>query len=256
MIGATGIAGGTSAASQQQPQKKRMSLLLTATSDALFSGFGSRKQTNNLRSSTSKPSSVKKQYSIDEDDMSPVLDIRAPPPSAILQKGPELHDEEAEREALRHEAARSVGLTSTTISPPPPDLPEEDESYSQDASYEFIRRPSAPHSLSGALSPDHASSFAAASSTLATMRSAASSQASLSVETTHQVVVAPSRPLPSSIPTYPATLAALSPFATTSSTLMRHYSGGTFFLGKARQWKSRHIVLTSFKPPPKPNAPD
>ncbi|KIO19710.1 hypothetical protein M407DRAFT_222281 [Tulasnella calospora MUT 4182] len=254
MIGSTGIAGGASAA--QQPQKKRMSLLLTATSDALFSGFGSRKQTNNLRGSTSKPTSVKKQYSIDEDaDMSPVLDIRAPP-STILQKGPGFTDEEAEREALRHEAARSVGLTSTTISPPPPDLPEEDESYSQDASYEFIRRPSAPHSLSGALSPDHASSYAAASSTLATMRSAASSQASLSVETTHQVPITPSRPLPSSIPNYPATLAALSPFATTSSTLMRHYSGSTFFLGKARQWKSRHIVLTSFKPPPKPNAPD
>ncbi|KAG9048156.1 hypothetical protein FS837_000666 [Tulasnella sp. UAMH 9824] len=253
MIGASGIAGGTSA--PPQPQKKRMSLLLTATSDALFSGFGSRKQANNLRSSTSKPSSVKKQYSIDEDDMSPVLDIRAPP-STILQKGPEFTDEEAEREALRHEAARSVGLTSTTISPPPPDLPEEDESYSQDASYEFIRRPSAPQSLSGALSPDHASSFAAASSTLATMRSAASSQASLSVETTHQVPITPSRPLPSSIPSFPASLAAISPFATNSSTLMRHYSGGTFFLGKARQWKSRHIVLTSFKPPPKPNAPD
>ncbi|KAG9017054.1 hypothetical protein FRB90_001992, partial [Tulasnella sp. 427] len=167
MMNSQGIAGGPNAAPHPpQPQKKRMSLLISATSDALFS-FGSRRSNNHsnhgLRGSTSsKPGSVKKQSSLDyyyDDDGSPVLDIRAQPSSSsLVGDGGGLHmgglseytDEEAEREVLREEAARSVGLTSTTIStipaaPPPPPMSsefvDEDEvrsAYSTaDASYEF-----------------------------------------------------------------------------------------------------------------------
>ncbi|KAG8907094.1 hypothetical protein FRB99_005349 [Tulasnella sp. 403] len=215
------------------PKKQRMSLLVTA-SDALFS-FGGRRASI-LRKQPIKP--------VHEPDDLPIVDIR---PMNV-----EPTDEEVEREALRNEAAKSVGLV-----PPPivertslPESPEEDDPKSPTDnsldSAQVIRRASLP--LSGSLSPtiDHATF----SPNLASIRSAGSSMVSLSTETT-----TPPSGLSLKIPGFPATISSLSPFIQTSSTLLKHYAGGSFFLGKSRQWKSRHLVLTSLKPPPPANDP-
>jgi len=55
----------------------------------------------------------------------------------------------------------------------------------------------------------------------------------------------------SALPPYPATLNSLQPFIQHSSVLLKYYPSQSAFLKlqKSRQWKLRHLVLTSFRCP-------
>lgn len=55
----------------------------------------------------------------------------------------------------------------------------------------------------------------------------------------------------SALPPYPATLHSLQPFIQHSSVLLKYYPSQSAFLKlqKSRQWKLRHLVLTSFRCP-------
>jgi hypothetical protein len=55
----------------------------------------------------------------------------------------------------------------------------------------------------------------------------------------------------SALPPYPATLNSLQPFIQHSSALLKYYPSQSAFLKfqRSRQWKLRHLVLTSFRCP-------
>lgn len=55
----------------------------------------------------------------------------------------------------------------------------------------------------------------------------------------------------SALPPYPATLSSLQPFVQHSSALLKYYPSQSAFLRlqRSRQWKLRHLVLTSFRCP-------
>ncbi|KAG8936264.1 hypothetical protein FRC02_003556, partial [Tulasnella sp. 418] len=254
-----GIAGGTSA---PPPIKKHRASLLVTASDTLFS-FGTRRRASVSRKasiSSPRPRQV-------EIDTAPIVDIRASPVE-------EPTDEAIEREELRNAAARSIGLglpmAVNSIHPEDTVLKEEDDEYDVDSPEEQLS-PLSPSKLghdhlkytsppSAAPSIDsHPALSTAISRNLTNIKSAASSMASLGGDNTTQIITTksiqhqqqPSMSPPVQhhcIPAYPCTLSSLAPFSQNASTLLRYYPGGSFFLSRSRQWKSRYLVLTSLKP--------
>lgn len=148
-------------------------------------------------------------------------------------------DEEMER--LREAAAQALGL----------ELGRDNVSSSHIQQDEESDRPAMPFpSLESKQSPynDHSHlSAAVPPSSFISLRT------SHSLMTPSIVHSARSTPMsPNALPPYPCSLAALSPFAQASSSLLTHYPSPTFFAialsRRAKQWKLRYIVFTS--PPP------
>lgn len=230
----TGIAGGGS--TPPVLKKNRTSLLVTA-SDTIFA-FGTRRRASSV---LRKPSS---KSNPPDDSEPPILDIRSNPA--------EPEDEAEEREVLRNAAARAIGLDVEPRTEDPPSFREEDEDDMQtveDGLSPSIRSLGQPR-----IKPFPFDSVSLSHSLARNMPTPASSAASLGGDTTQQHPPNPSR-FPT-LPQFPCSISSLTAFSQTSSTLLKHYPGGSFFLGRSRQWKNRHLVLTSLKPPPSPDRSD
>lgn len=169
-------------------------------------------------------------------------------------------DEEAEREALRTAAAKSVGLdgvpmmSSSFVERSSALLEEEDEDQQQffdegselgavDDGQSLVlgsRRggPLSPSSIISAqyqhLQQQHQQDQSSSSST------------SLADALPLPVPYSPPAPL-LSLPRFPSSLSSLKPYQQLSSSTQRHYPS-SFLL--SRRWKTRHLVLTSLKPSP------
>ncbi|KAG9026573.1 hypothetical protein FRB95_008695 [Tulasnella sp. JGI-2019a] len=258
-----GIGGGlpsVGANSSTSGTKKRSSMFLTA-SDSFFS-LGSRgvsllRKPGHHQNASKSPERRQLHSQVEED--TPILDIR---PMSMHGGGigPPADREEAEREALREEAAKSVGLVERD---PPPDV---QDLISQRGSEDALRnRPSVLSSSASLLSSTETTSKWV--SVTKPPQPPASTSSTMTSEPTLPAVTSSSQAPPSSsthsvqvqnIPAYPASLASLAQFVQLSSIMTRHYTGGSFnFLGgKNKKWKPRLFVLTSHKPPPNPQHPD
>ncbi|KAG8871099.1 hypothetical protein FRB98_001053 [Tulasnella sp. 332] len=246
-----GIGGGLSG------KKSRTSMFLTA-SDSFFS-LGSR-GVSLLRKpghhSSKSPQARHTQSPIGEE--TPVLDIR--PMSMHGGASSATDHEEAEREALREEAAKSVGLVERDPSPDVQELISQ-RGGSEDA---LRHKPSITSSISR-VSSTEGTKWASATKP----SHSHSPPSTVSTTTSEPVMVTPisrsqpqlhlpTPPAAQHIPAFPTTLASLAPYVQLSSIMTRHYAGSSFnFLGgKGKKWKSRLFVLTSYKPPPDPEHPE